>query len=72
MYETIKKSFVLQTVFIQMIQSYPKMKSYLFADDLGTVIHAFTSSRVDYRNSLYSHISQKELQHLQLVQKEAS
>lgn len=48
------------------------MKSFLTAADLEKVILAFMSSRLDYRNSLYSGLSHKSIAHLQHTQNAAA
>ncbi len=62
---------VVQTCFAQLRQL-TKIKSFLSVADLQKVIHAFISSRLDYCNALYSGISQRNLQRLQLIQNAAA
>ena len=49
-----------------------KVQHYLRRADLEKVTHTFTSSRLDYCNSLYVGIGQSELNRLQLVQNAAA
>lgn len=49
-----------------------KMKPFLSFRDLEIVIHALVFSRLDYCNSLYIGVSQKELSRLQMVQNSAA
>ena len=49
-----------------------KIRSFLSSADLEKVIHAFLSSRLDYCNTLYSGISRRNIQRLQLIQNAAA
>ncbi len=62
---------VVQSCFAQLRQL-TKIKSFLSLADLEKVIHAFISSRLDYCNALYSGISKRNLQRLQLIQNAAA
>ncbi len=62
---------VVQACFAQLRQL-TKIKSFFSVADLQKVIHAFISSRLDYCNALYSGISQRNLQRLQLIQNAAA
>ncbi len=62
---------VVQSCFAQLRQLM-KIKSFLSFADFEKVIHAFISSRLDYCNALYSGISQRNLQRLQLIQNAAA
>ena len=48
-----------------------KLKSILRRQDLEKVIHAFISTRVTYRNTLYVGVSHASLYRLQLIQNAA-
>ncbi len=54
------------------VEDYCKKKSILFVPDFEIVIHAFISSRLDYRNALYLGVSQSLISKLQLVQNAAA
>ncbi len=62
---------VLQSCFSQLRQL-TKLKSILSRSDLDKVIHAFITSRLDYYNALYSGISKRNIQRLQLIQNAAA
>ncbi len=62
---------VVQSCFAQLRQL-TKIKSFLSLADLEKVIHAFISSRLDYCKALYSGISKRNLQRLQLIQNAAA
>ncbi len=62
---------VLQSCFSQLRQL-TKLKSILSRSDLEKVIHAFITSRLDYCNALYSGISKRNIQRLQLIQNAAA
>ena len=49
-----------------------KIKPLLTFKDLGVVVHAFITSRLDYCNSLYAGTCQRQLSRLQLVQNAAA
>lgn len=54
---------VAQTCFLQ-IRNIAKLKNLLSCEDLGVVIHAFISLRLNYCNSMYSGLSHKAISHL--------
>ena len=62
---------VVQSCFAQLRQL-TKIRSFLSSADLEKVIHAFISSRLDYCNALYSGISRRNIQRLQLIQNAAA
>ncbi len=62
---------VLQSCFAQLRQL-SKIKSFLSPTDLEKVSHAFISCRLDYCNALYSGLSRRNLQRLQLIQNAAA
>jgi len=49
-----------------------KLRNMVSRNDLELIIHAFVSSRLDYCNSLFLCLNQKELSRLQLVQNSAA
>ncbi len=49
-----------------------RLKPILSFKDLETVIHAFINLRLDYCNSLYVGICQRDLSRLQIVQNAAA
>ena len=49
-----------------------KIRSFLSSADLEKLTHAFISSRLDYSNALYSGISRRNIQRLQLIQNAAA
>ncbi|KAI2651743.1 tRNA 5-methylaminomethyl-2-thiouridine biosynthesis bifunctional protein MnmC [Labeo rohita] len=57
---------VLQSCFVQLRQLM-EIKSFLPFADLEKVTHAFISSKLDYCNALYSGISRRNIQRLQLL-----
>ena len=54
------------------LRTLAKTKCYLSPSDLGRVIHAFITTRLDYCNGLYMGIDQSQLRRLQLVQNAAA
>ncbi len=62
---------VVKSCFFQ-LRTIAKKKSILFVPDFEIVIHAFISSRLDYRNALYLGVSQSLISKLQLVQNAAA
>ena len=61
----------VQTCYFQ-LRNIARVKSFLSATDLETVIHAFISSRLDFCNSIYSGLCNKAISRLQLVQNSAA
>jgi hypothetical protein len=49
-----------------------KLRNMVSRNDMELIIHAFVSSRLDYCNSLFSCLNQKELSRLQLIQNSAA
>ncbi len=62
---------MVQSCFAQ-LRKLTKIKSFLSLADLEKDINAFISSRLDYCNVLYSGISKRNLQRLQLIQNAAA
>ena len=62
---------VVQSCFAQ-LRLLTKIRSFLSSADLEKVNHAFISTRLDYCNTLYSGISRRNIQRLQLIQNAAA
>ncbi|MGL4878764.1 hypothetical protein, partial [Paraclostridium dentum] len=54
------------------LRNIAKIRPMLNFNDAETIIHAFISSRLDYCNSLFSSLHQKDLKRLQIVQHSAA